>query len=254
MLKSRQQYLMTWVTFGLLLSSGVGLLVLSWNAKVSGSPSPIVIVVLWLLMSASGIYLFLLAVKKAHRIWIDDERRKKEEEEAEKKASVGTSSALREDKKLDVASTARKLVRRIPEEETLKDSGQEILNNLAHELEIMSGVIYIREKKVFRSVATYALASNTEPYSFEEGEGLTGQAAANQQILVLTNLPEGHREVYSGLGKSEPAYLAIVPLLHKNRTIAVLECSGYKYEPQDIEAMFRIFARDLMAKLSAHLK
>ncbi|MDX2429894.1 MAG: hypothetical protein QNK35_03110, partial [Bacteroides sp.] len=110
MLKSRLQYLMTWVTFGLLLSSGMGLLVLSWNAKVSGSPSPIAIVVLWLLMSASGIYLFLLAVKKAHRIWIDDERRIKEVQKAEKKASVRTKSALQGDKKLDFTSTARKLV------------------------------------------------------------------------------------------------------------------------------------------------
>ena len=238
----------------MLLSCGVGLLVQSWNGAISGSPSTIVMVLLWLVLSASGIYLFLFAVKKAHRIWLDDERRIKEVEQGENKASARTRTSSREDNKLDFTSTARKLVRRIPEEEALEKSGSELLKNLARELEIMSGVVYIRKNKTFRSVATYALASSTEPYSFEEGEGLTGQAAANRQIMVLSNLPEGHREVYSGLGKAEPAYLAIVPLVHKNRTIAVLECSGYKYEPKDIEAMFRIFARDLMAKLSPHLK
>jgi hypothetical protein len=60
-------------------------------------------------------------------------------------------------------------------------------------------------------------------------------------------------DVYSGLGKARPAYLAIIPLIHKNKTVAVLECSGYKYDPHDIENMFRIFSRDLMDKISPNL-
>ena len=67
--------------------------------------------------------------------------------------------------------------------------------------------------------------------------------------MVLTSLPEDYLEVYSGLGKAQPSYLAIVPFIHKGRTMAVLECSGYRYDPHDIENMFRIFARDLMDKL-----
>jgi two-component system chemotaxis sensor kinase CheA len=106
----------------------------------------------------------------------------------------------------------------------------------------------------FQAVSSYALANPREPYSFKEGEGLSGQAAANRQIMMLTNLPEEHLEVYSGLGKARPSYLAIVPLIHKEKTIAVLECSGYRYAPGDIESMFRIFSRDLMEKLSTHMK
>ncbi len=92
-----------------------------------------------------------------------------------------------------------------------------------------------------------------ENYTFKSGEGLSGQAAKNQQVMLLTRLPEGHLEVYSGLGKAPPAYLAIVPLVHKGKTMAVLECSGYRYEPDAIENMLRIFARDLMDKLSPNL-
>ncbi len=219
MRRSRVQYLMTWVTFGLLLSAGLGLMVLSWNGAISGLPSPILMVIMWVIMSASGIYLFLFAVKKAHRLWIDDERRKKEEEAQEEKSKTAarSRSSSREDKALDFASTARKLVRRIPEEEPLAELGQDLLKNLASELEIMSGIVYILEKNTFRVVATYALPLPTEPGSFKEGEGLTGQAAANQQVMVLTRLPAGHMEVYSGLGKSEPAYLAIVPLVHREQ-------------------------------------
>lgn len=254
MRRSRVQYLMTWVAFGLLLCSGLGLMILSWNGALSGAPSPVIMTGLWLIMTAAGIHLFMLAVKKAHRLWIDDERSKKEAEEAKARAAGRTRSSFRENKTLDIASTARKLVRRFPEKDTLAKSGLPLLKNLAVELEIMSGIMYIREKNNFSAVATFALATSEEPYSFKEGEGLTGQAAANQQIMVLSHIPEEHRKVYSGLGKSEPSYLAIVPLVHQEKTIAVLECSGFKYDARDIEAMFRVFARDLMAKISPHIQ
>jgi len=253
MRRSRVQYLMTWVAFGLLLCSGLGLMILSWNGVLSGAPSPSLMVGLWLISTASGIYLFLLAVKKAHRIWIDEERNKKEAEEAKARAAARTRNASRAEKTLDIVSTARKLVRRFPEKDTFANSGLKLLQNLAGELEIMSGILYVRGEKDFSAVATYALAASEDPYSFIEGEGLTGQAAANQQIMVLTHIPEEHREVYSGLGKSEPSYLAIVPLVFQEKTIAVLECSGFKYDARDIEAMFRLFARDLMAKRSPHI-
>ncbi len=245
---------MTWVTLGLMLTSGLGLMILSWNGTISHSPSPGLMILFWAAMSGSGIYLFMLAVKKAHRLWIDDERRKKEAEELERKSSTRSGSSSKENKALDVASTARKLVRRIPEEVPLVKSGPELLKALASELEIMSGILYIRDRGEFRAVATYALTSPSEPFTFKEGEGLTGQVAANQQTMVLTRLPEGHRMVYSGLGKLEPSYLAIVPLIHRKRTIGVLECSGYRFDPADIEAMFRLFARDLMEKLSPSMK
>jgi hypothetical protein len=244
---------MTWVAFGLLLCSGLGLMIMSWNGALSGAPSPSIMVLLWVIMTAAGIYLFMLAVKKAHRLWIDEKRSKKEDEEAEARAAARTRSSSREEKALDVVSTAQKLVRRIPEQEPLAKSGMILLKNLASELEIMSGILYIRGKNDFSAVATYALATSEEPYSFIEGEGLTGQAAANQQIMVLTHIPEEHREVYSGLGKSESSYLAIVPLVHKEMTIAVLECSGFRYETRDMEAMFKVFARDLMTKISPHI-
>jgi hypothetical protein len=35
--------------------------------------------------------------------------------------------------------------------------------------------------------------------------------------------------------------------------MAVIECSGYRYNPDAIENMFKILARDLMDKLSLNL-
>ena len=250
MRKSTLQYIFTWVSLGLLLGGTLFLVAISWNSRVTGTFSPPLVVLLWFFTSASGIYLFMLAVKKAHRQWIT-EKRDLEKEKA--RAGISAEAADPSAQSMDFAAIARKLVRRTPEKAALEEIGKGLLKNLARELEIMSGIFYVEKEGSFEAVSTYALVASIEPFEFKSGEGLTGQVARNQQLMVLSRLPEGHLEVYSGLGKALPSYLAIVPLIHKGHTIAVIECSGYRYKPQEIENMFRIFSRDLMNKLSPNL-
>ena len=249
-MRSKTKYRFTWVSLILMLICSTVLVASAWNGQMLNTFSPSLMILLWVLISASGIYLFMLAVKKAHRQWIDEERQLELEAIREKEKRANKKGPSKENKELDFAASARKLVRRIPENISLEEMGSLLLKNLARELKIMSGVYYIEKKGEFKAVSTYAMVSATGPYSFKSGEGLTGQVVRNQQILVLTRLPEGHLEVYSGLGKAAPSYLAIVPLVHKGKTLAVIECSGYRYEPGAIENMFRIFARDLMDKIS----
>ncbi len=245
---------MTWLALALLLVSGLLLLVASWNSQVNRHFSQWLIILIWIVMSASGIFIFMLAVKKAHRLWIDEERSSKDKESEAEPGPPRQKDAAKDNQDLDFAATARKLVRRIPENATMKELSGELLKNLAREIEIMSGVFYVRKKSVFEPVATYAINTPGGPYSFREGEGLTGQVSLDKHIMIMTQLPEEYLEVYSGLGSSRPSYLVIVPFIHKNKTIAVLECSGFRYIPHEIENMFRIFSRDLMEKLSSNLK
>jgi len=250
MQKSTLQYISTWVSLCVLLGGITLLVVFSWNSQLTDSFSPVLLVIVWSLTSASGINLFMLAVKKAHRQWINEKRELEKAQTPEKKS---TAAADRKKRTMDFAALARKIVRRTPENAALDELGKGLLKNLARELEIMSGVFYLEKKGNFEAVSTYALVSSHEPYTFTPGEGLTGQAARNQQLLVISRIPEEYMEVYSGLGKALPSYLAIVPLIHKGRTIALIECTGYKYSPHEIENMFRILARELMNKLSPNL-
>ncbi len=250
MRKSTLQYIFTWASLILLLAGTIFLVAISWNSRVTGSFSPPLVVVLWLLISASGIYLFLLAVKKAHRQWITEKRDLEKIKALAGKSAQETNPSIHI---MDFAAVARKLVRRTPENAALEELGKGLLKNLARELEIMSGIFYVEKEGTFEAVSTYALVASSHPYEFKTGEGLTGQAARNQQLMVLSQLPEGYLEGYSGLGKALPSYLAIVPLVHMGRTIALIECSGYRYKPHDIENIFRIFSRDLMIKLSPNL-
>lgn len=247
------KYILTWVSLLVMMICSILLVASSWNSQITGKISPSLMLLLWLGIAAPGIFLFMLAVKKAHRQWIDEERHLEKVARETKRESIKKTGSARENKALDFAAAARKIVRRVPENIAPEQLGKLLLKNLARELEIMSGIYYRENKGVFKVEATYAMASSTEPYTFKSGEGLSGQAAKNQQLMLLTRLPEGHLEVYSGLGKAPPAYLAIVPLVHKGKTMAVLECSGYRYESGDIENMFRILARDLMDKLSPNL-
>ena len=250
---SKFKYILTWISLVLLLICGTLLLASAWNRQITGDFSPPQIILLWLGICLPGIYLFMLAVKKAHRQWINEKRElENEEKKAGQKASRKSGSS-RENKELDFAASARKIVRRIPENIAMDQLGEQLLKNLARELEIMSGIFYRELKGEFTVEATYAMTFAKEAHRFKSGEGLCGQAARNQQVLVLTRLPEGYTEVFSGLGKAPPAYLAIVPLVHKGHTLALLEFSGYRYEPGAIENMLRIFARDLMDKLSSKL-
>jgi len=247
---SRLRYIFTWVSLIVMMICITLLAANAWNSQFMGTISQSLLISLWLGSSTSGIYLFLLAVKKAHRQWINEMRQlEKEASEVDEKSSAKSSASM-EKKGLDYASAARKIVRRIPENIAHDQLGKLLLKNLSRELELMSGIFYLEQNGTYIMDASYAMVSGTEPFKFKAGEGLSGQVARDKQVLVLNRMPEGLLEVYSGLGKAAPAYLAIIPLVHKGKTIAVLECSGYKYEQGDIENMFRIFARDLMDKLS----
>ena len=250
MTRSRWRYIFTWIALALLLAGSVMLLVLSWNRLFPGPPSPALMILSWVVIAASGIFLFMLAVKKAHRQWIDESRAQEAQRVAMLERRAERKEKTDDPRKLDFAVVAAKLVRRIPEGTSMEDTVKLLLRHLAREVEIMSGICYVKRKDAFHPVSTYALPSPEEPAPFAEGEGLTGQAAKDRHVMVMTRLPEAYLEVCSGLGRAKPAYLAIVPLVRKNRTVAVLEFSGYRHEPHDIENMCRILARDLMQKLT----
>ena len=70
------------------------------------------------------------------------------------------------------------------------------------------------------------------PDSFQLGEGLVGQAARVSDITVIDQVPAGQLVVRSGLVKSSPASLALVPLLHQGRVVGVMELGRFSPWPE----------------------
>ena len=55
------------------------------------------------------------------------------------------------------------------------------------------------------------------------GEGLVGQCAVEQKPIILRQAPAGYLRIGSSLGEADPASIAIVPVLHNERLLGVLE-------------------------------
>jgi hypothetical protein len=109
-------------------------------------------------------------------------------------------------------------------------TGEKILKNLAFEFEILQGVFFtlIPESGKYTCSASFALGFDKLPLDFESGEGITGQAAADNKILVINNLPESYSPVISGLGTGKARFLYIIPLVYNKKSYGVIEISTFK--------------------------
>jgi hypothetical protein len=58
------------------------------------------------------------------------------------------------------------------------------------------------------------------------GEGLVGQCALERQPILLTQPPADYVRIGSSLGETVPAVLALYPVLHNERLLAVVELAA----------------------------
>jgi len=65
-------------------------------------------------------------------------------------------------------------------------------------------------------------------HEYKFGESLIGRVAKDAQSLYIDKLPEGYIIIFSGLGSSSPAHLAIIPIMHNEEIKGVLEIALFK--------------------------
>lgn len=243
------KYSISWLALILLIGAATMGLAVSFQSLEPGAHDIVFLTLAWVLVVASGIWLFIYASKENLRRGMEKEEAKIMESKPERKRE--SKKAISETDSLDIDSVARKIVRRTSPDEAPAEWGKDLLAMLSSELEIMSGVFFHKNNKnIFESVASFASSHAHEPYTFKEGEGLTGQVVMNKQLALYTTIPDDYSEVFSGLGKVKPSYLAIVPIIVKNKCIAVFECAGFKYTSAEIEHVLQIVSRELAAKIA----
>jgi putative methionine-R-sulfoxide reductase with GAF domain len=59
------------------------------------------------------------------------------------------------------------------------------------------------------------------------GEGLIGACAMEKESIYVTDLPKDYIYITSGLGHTTPDFLFIVPLIHEDTVLGVLEIAGF---------------------------
>ncbi|OHC62776.1 MAG: regulator [Rhodocyclales bacterium GWA2_65_20] len=137
----------------------------------------------------------------------------------------------------------------IREEQSTSEMADKVLAFMVSYLKAGVGALYLFDESVVKLVltATYALTGDMKPgQQFRLGEGVIGQAARQQKVICLADVPSGYLPIGSALGESAPKIVAAIPLLHGNRLVGVIEIGSF-CDFTDTELKFVELARETIA-------
>ncbi len=84
--------------------------------------------------------------------------------------------------------------------------------------------LYDDSRKVLKLTASYAFKHRKGVNNIcQIGEGLIGQAALEQKMITVTDVPEDYISISSGLGYAAPKNIIIAPILYENILKGVIE-------------------------------
>ncbi|MEH7117657.1 response regulator [Neobacillus vireti] len=112
------------------------------------------------------------------------------------------------------------------------------------------GVFYIKEEKNGESqlVSRASYAFNHDPLaarSFQFGEGLVGQCAAEKKPIMISDVPDNYVKIASGTGEASPKNILILPAEFEGEVWAVLEVASFK--------PFNVVQQALLHEVMAHI-
>jgi len=135
----------------------------------------------------------------------------------------------------------------------------EIISNLVKYIGANQGALFIIESNDAASEEEYmelAACYAWDKKKFLEkkiykGEGLSGQAWIEGDVIYLTEVPNDYVSITSGLGEANPRSVLIVPLKLNDEVHGVIEMASFKeYEDYEIEFIERI-AENIASTISS---
>jgi len=129
----------------------------------------------------------------------------------------------------------------------MKTLAEQLIQRVSLLINAQYGALYLHtsmiERDQFIHAASYAWEGRqTWKSSFVPGEGLLGQCAVNRKILSIENIPDDYITIGSGIGRTMPRQIIIVPILFEDRTLAVLEFAAV----QPFQVSHKQLLEDLM--------
>ncbi|EPM44203.1 response regulator [Pseudomonas syringae] len=122
---------------------------------------------------------------------------------------------------------------------TLNMLGRNILQFLTQYLGASVAAVYIRQDHGgFTRVASYGFSREQEQQdqTIHSDEGVVGQAASQDRIITLDELPENYFKVASGLGEGSPRSVVVVPISNDDQVNGVVELGFLRpLTEQDVE-------------------
>lgn len=126
-------------------------------------------------------------------------------------------------------------------EKTEQALGENILSCLAQQIGALVGAFYLYEKNELVLKASYAYTVRKSGRNrFALGESLVGQAALEQKLMIVRDLPADYTPVASGLGEAVPAEVLLLPLVLNGRLLGVIELLAFRaFTAEDLEFLKR---------------
>jgi len=119
--------------------------------------------------------------------------------------------------------------------EDLKSLAQLAISRIAQVLNAGIGIVYVADGEGrLNMLASYGYRERKHlNNSFAVGEGLVGQCAMEKEGITLT-APKDYIQISSGSGEALPACIAVLPIIHNDRVLGVLEIASFQqFEERD---------------------
>lgn len=116
-------------------------------------------------------------------------------------------------------------------EQDLTRLGDRVLSLICRYLDLPFGALFTRSDPAcaggWNFSGGYACRPGDQtPAYFRVGEGLVGQAAKEKRTITVESISPSQIQICSGLGATLPRYLLLLPLLHGEQAIGVIELAG----------------------------
>ncbi len=194
------------------------------------------------------------SISTAADYFADQDQKEKERKEQEKIDKELKRRREAEGKKL----IAEKVDEMVADTQQITDPEKyfdQLLINLSKAIAIVQGVAYTLNKQTqtFSMISTYAFYTTDTSRTFAIGEGIPGQVAKDKKLLFINDVPEGYIKIVSGLGSSSPKYMGVIPVIHNDETIALLEISTFEKPEVDLVEFQKQFNEKVSEKISSLL-
>ncbi|MGC4089625.1 MAG: response regulator [Polyangiaceae bacterium] len=97
------------------------------------------------------------------------------------------------------------------------------LSFLASRLEAVAAAFYVVDGAGALAVSAHYAQSSLGERRFQVGEGLLGQAALGDGLMVVEQVPDDYARVASALGEAKPRTLLFLPLRREQQLVGVVE-------------------------------
>jgi two-component system sensor histidine kinase/response regulator len=119
------------------------------------------------------------------------------------------------------------------------DLANVVLNKICPLLNAGYGIFYFYDENINKLslLASYGYPKLHQlQQEVELGEGLLGQCAVNKNSITLVDPPADYISISSGLGQAAPKYIVVLPILHNERLLGVLELAALaKFNDKELE-------------------